>query len=191
MPPASEVEPAHAAPVAATGTPTNNVPVTATIEQVIANVSRPAGCFLNAPHIHYGFSRLVISKVIGGTPQGTWPSPTARKDSPFKLHGCDHYICIKSELNNGLSALPGFAGALTPLWDDGSSKTAHNAVYPLFICRGANDWVYFGHYRTVNFPTINPHRSVLSMCDINACRASCPGTNSEADETESGASIVW
>jgi hypothetical protein len=103
------------------------VPVTATIEQVIANVSRPAGCFLNAPHVHYGFSRLVISKVIGGTPQGTWPSPTARKDSPFKLHGCDHYICIKSELNNGLSPLPGFAGALTPLWDDGSSKTAHNA----------------------------------------------------------------
>jgi hypothetical protein len=60
--------PAPAAPVAATGTPTNNVPVIATIEQVIANVSRPAGCFLNAPHVHYGFSRLVISKVIGGTP---------------------------------------------------------------------------------------------------------------------------
>jgi hypothetical protein len=75
MPPASEVEPAPAAPVAATGTPTNNVPVIATIEQVIANVSRPAGCFLNAPHVHYGFSRLVISKVIGGTPLGHLAQP--------------------------------------------------------------------------------------------------------------------
>jgi hypothetical protein len=82
MSPASEVEPAHAAPVAATGTPTNNVPVTATIEQVIANGSRPAGCFLNAPHVHYGFSRLVISKVIGGTPRAPGPAPRLERTPP-------------------------------------------------------------------------------------------------------------
>jgi hypothetical protein len=154
-PPTPEVEPAPAAPVAATRTPTNNVPVTATIEQVIANVSRPAGSFLNTPQVHSGFSRVVISKVIGGSPQGTWPNPMAVKDFPYKLQGCAHYICIKSELNQWLPTLPGTAGALTLFRDDGSSKAAHNTVYPLFICRGANDWAYFGHYRAMNFPTTN------------------------------------
>jgi hypothetical protein len=50
-----------------------------------------------------------------------------------------------------LPPLPRSAGALALFRDDGGSKAAHDKVYPLFICRGTHDWVYFGHYRTLNF----------------------------------------
>jgi hypothetical protein len=148
-------EPAPDVPIVANPNLPMDMPINPAIEKVIADVPRPAETFLLAPLVRQGFSRITISKIIGGSPQGTWPSPMAGKQFPYMLKGCDHYICIKPDLNNWLPPLPGSAGALALFRDDGGSKAAHGKVYPLFICRGTHDWVYFGHYRTLNFPTTN------------------------------------
>jgi hypothetical protein len=102
-----------------------------------------------------GFSRLIISKTLGGTPQGTWPKPMSGKAFPYMLKGCDSYICVQTEMNNWLPMFPGHAGALSMFWDEGGLKAAHGKVYPLFIRCGTNRWVYFSHYRTFRFPTTN------------------------------------
>ncbi|KAA8901703.1 hypothetical protein FN846DRAFT_956736 [Sphaerosporella brunnea] len=143
-----------AAPNVATAGHANGNNGDLTIEQVISNVVPPPGAYDGAPNHHQGFTRSLLSKIIGGSPQATWVKPASSKNYPYRLHPSHLYICVKRDLNQWLPKRPGEAGALTVFRED-KAIAVHNRIYPLFICHDRNNWVYYGHYRFLHFPTNN------------------------------------
>ncbi|KAF8465245.1 hypothetical protein BDZ91DRAFT_232036 [Kalaharituber pfeilii] len=97
------------------------------------------------PHAPEAFSRHVISAVLGGSTQNTFCQPDMRKPRQYAVPG---YWCVKPALNPNLPVHPMGNAVLHVL----SSEVGRlGQDYPLFIRRGANEWLYYGTYHTEGY----------------------------------------
>lgn len=92
------------------------------------------------------FSRYLISDILGGSPQDTFPTPRPEK---FAEHGIKAYMCLVYAFNPLAPQLPGRSGLFFGLTRRGISAADREEdpiVYPYFIRVDANKWHYLGHY---------------------------------------------
>ncbi|OCB84513.1 hypothetical protein A7U60_g8499 [Sanghuangporus baumii] len=91
-------------------------------------------------------SRYLISDMLGGSPQDTFPTPRPEK---ITEHGIKSYLCLVYSFNPFAPQLPGKSGLFFGLTRRGLSaaeREKHSMVYPYFIRIDANKWHYLGHY---------------------------------------------
>ncbi|KAL5488207.1 hypothetical protein ACEPAI_6315 [Sanghuangporus weigelae] len=92
-------------------------------------------------------SRYLISDILGGSPQDTFPTPRPEK---IAEHGIKSYLCLIYSFNPFAPQLPGKSGLFFGLARRGPSaaeRKEHSMVYPYFIRVDANKWHYLGHYK--------------------------------------------
>ncbi|KAL5508411.1 hypothetical protein ACEPAH_6030 [Sanghuangporus vaninii] len=91
-------------------------------------------------------SRYLISDMLGGSPQDTFPIPRPEK---IAEHGIKSYLCLVYSFNPFAPQLPGKSGLFFGLTRRGLSAAERKELpmaYPYFIRVDANKWHYLGHY---------------------------------------------
>ncbi|KAL5527229.1 hypothetical protein ACEPAG_6020 [Sanghuangporus baumii] len=123
-------------------------------------------------------SRYLISDMLGGSPQDTFPTPRPEKISE---HGIKSYLCLVYSFNPFAPQLPGKSGLFFGLTRRGLSaaeRAKHSMVYPYFIRVDANKWHYLGHYEFKGGRplTVEEWRQQSSLCkrtwirDVAICK---------------------
>ena len=119
------------------------------IEDAIRALAPAAGALAGMPAgPHATWERKLMTQVLGGGIQNSWPAPDKHKAFPYTIAG-DKYICIKANLNAWLPRAPGAPGALTVFR---TGLVAPGAVYPLFVHVDGSQWRYMGNYTARDLP---------------------------------------
>ncbi|KAL7271198.1 hypothetical protein RUND412_006051, partial [Rhizina undulata] len=96
--------------------------------------------FRDVSHDADTFTRIHISPIVGGQPQGAWPTPDPKKNWRLKI---GDYCCFQRELNPFLPTKPGEPGRLYVIRED---KLGLGVVYPFFMSEGVGSWMYYGSH---------------------------------------------
>ncbi len=89
---------------------------------------------LHLPDEPLTFSRLYLSAIVGGQPQGTWPTPNKSKAVDYWI---GDYVCLNRELNTMMPKKPGDKGCIFLCGTNGGEA---GKEYPVFIKKDSSEW---------------------------------------------------
>ncbi|KAL7276240.1 hypothetical protein RUND412_000776 [Rhizina undulata] len=86
------------------------------------------------------FTRILMSSLMGGQPQRTFPTTDSKKNWPLNV---GNHFCFKRDMNSFLPTMLGEPGCAFS-----TREVEHliGNVYSVFICEGVGSWMYYGPY---------------------------------------------
>ncbi|OJA13058.1 hypothetical protein AZE42_01887 [Rhizopogon vesiculosus] len=115
-----------------------------------------------------GFTRAVISDVIGGSHQTTfnnWQGPSKSTKFPYKFHS----MALKRSWNPYLPLVAGDHGVAFCTAARFKDGTLISGPVDVFVSKKVNEWIYFGSYEISRCGEITPHQFHLLPPPVVRC----------------------
>jgi hypothetical protein len=105
------------------------------------------------------FSRKFLSALFGGSPQDTYPTPSAKKFS----HGYN-LLCVNYDFNPNIPQVPGQNG----LCNCGGLANRRGERWHVFTWQSANNWLFVGVYELRTVPILSATEWILQPENVRA-----------------------